>query len=235
MTSVTDYIHSNLLRAGDTLPSEKFFAEYLSVSRTVMREAFRSLAALRVIDVGNGRKARVCKMDSRVMATSLNHAVGTAQISIAEIWEVRRTIETQTAIRAATLRTETEARKIMGLCQAMGENTEDMNRLIALDIEFHQAIARASKNAFFEQLVNSFEPLLELVAAVAWKTRTTKSQKREIVRIHQAIAKGILRQDPDAASLAMNQHFDNAVEYVLHRVSPIPPNVISGATRATIR
>lgn len=220
--AVTDYIHAHSMRAGDTLPSEQFFIEHLGVSRTVMRETFRSLAALRVIDVGNGRKARVCAMDSRVMATSLHHAVGTAQISIAEIWEVRRTIETKTAARAAVLRTEVEAQAIMALSEGMADITEDLAGLIRLDLMFHKAIARASKNTFFEQLVSSFDPLMRLVAEAAWQTRTTKNQKREIVRIHQAIARAILKQNAEDAAHAMDLHFDHAVEYVLHRVAPTP-------------
>jgi GntR family transcriptional repressor for pyruvate dehydrogenase complex len=227
MRSVTEYIQANGMLAGDTLPSEKFFSDYLNVSRTVMREAFRSLAALCVIDVANGRRARVCAMDSRVLATLLNHAVGTAQISIAEIWEVRRTIEAKTASRAARLRTQDEAHALMRLADDIGDSTDDLDRVIRLDIDFHQAIASASQNALFEQLVSSFEPLMQLVARVAWRTRTTKSQKRDSVRIHQAIAKAIFKQDADGAAQAMELHFDYAVESVLHRVTAFPTNAVT--------
>ena len=75
----------------------------------MMREAFGALAALRLIDVANGRKPRVGAMDGAVMAASLDHAVSTAQISVPEIWDVRRTIELRTAELAATERTDAEA------------------------------------------------------------------------------------------------------------------------------
>lgn len=224
MRSVSNYIQANRLRAGDTLPSEKFFAGHLHVSHTVMREAFRSLAALRVLDVGNGRRARVCAMDSRVMAVSLNHAVVTGQISIAEIWEVRRTIETQTAARAAALRTQAEAREIQALCEHMADSTDDLERLIRLDIAFHQAIARASNNALFAQLISSFEPLMQLAAGVAWEPRTTREQRQGMVRLHQAIATAIFDRDAEDAARIMDLHFDSAVEHVLHRVSPLRPD-----------
>ena len=54
--AVTDYIRDQGLRVGDSLPGEAFFATSLGVSRAVMREAFGAMAALRLIDVGNGRK-----------------------------------------------------------------------------------------------------------------------------------------------------------------------------------
>ena len=97
MDSVSGYIRDRELRVGDTLPGEAHFASELGVSRAVMREAFGALAALRLIDVGNGRKPRVGAMDGAVMAASLDHAMSTAQVSVPEIWDVRRTIELRTA------------------------------------------------------------------------------------------------------------------------------------------
>ena len=44
---------------GDPLPTEAGLADELGVSRTVVREALRALAALGVVDLGNGRRARV--------------------------------------------------------------------------------------------------------------------------------------------------------------------------------
>ena len=76
---VTGYMRDSNLRVGDTLPGEGYFAERLGVSRAVMREAFQALAALKLIDVANGRKPRVGAMDGSVIAASLDHAVSTAQ------------------------------------------------------------------------------------------------------------------------------------------------------------
>ena len=99
MDAVTNHIRTHGLRVGDTLPGEQHFAEELGVSRAVMREAFGAMAALKLIDVGNGRKPRVGALDGSVIAASLDHAVSTAQISVPEIWDVRRTIETRTIRR----------------------------------------------------------------------------------------------------------------------------------------
>jgi len=63
MDAVSGYIREQALRVGDTLPGEAHFATELGVSRAVMREAFGALAALKLIDVGNGRKPRVGAID----------------------------------------------------------------------------------------------------------------------------------------------------------------------------
>ena len=91
--SVKEHIRTHQLRVGDTLPGESFFAEKLGVSRAVMREAFGALAALKQLDVANGRRAKVGALDGSVLADSLEHAISTAQIGMAEVWDVRRTIE----------------------------------------------------------------------------------------------------------------------------------------------
>src|ERR1700761_2448265 len=97
MRAGTDHIRTRAMRGGETLPGEAHFATELGVSRAVMREAFGALAALRLIDVGNGRKPRVGAMDGSIIATSLDHAISTDQITVPEIWDVRRTIEARVA------------------------------------------------------------------------------------------------------------------------------------------
>src|SRR5579872_2722160 len=55
------------LKPGAPIPSEGALALTFGVSRAVIREALRSLAALTLIDVGNGRRARVCVPDASVL------------------------------------------------------------------------------------------------------------------------------------------------------------------------
>lgn len=211
MQAVTAHIRDNQLRVGDTLPGEAHFATALGVSRAVMREAFGALAALRLIDVGNGRKPRVAALDGSVIAASLEHAISTAQISVADVWDVRRTIEQRTAALAATSRTEEEARDILALAEAMARDIDDMDRVTTHDIAFHHAIARASHNVLFMQIVNSFEPLMEVAVPTAWRTRIAKKQKTLMIDRHRAVARAIAERDPAAAAAAMAAHFDAAI------------------------
>jgi GntR family transcriptional repressor for pyruvate dehydrogenase complex len=211
MDAVTGYIRAQQLRVGDTLPGEAHFATDLGVSRAVMREAFGALAALRLIDVGNGRKPRVGAMDGSVIATSLDHAVSTAQISVPEIWDVRRTIELRTAELAALERTDAEAAEIEVLAEKMAETVDDLETMCRHDIAFHEAIAKATHNALFVQIVASFGPLMEVAVPTAWRTRTTDFQRETTIERHRAVARAIRRKDPIVATMAMGDHFDAAV------------------------
>ncbi len=211
MNAVTEHIRAENLRVGDSLPGEAHFAATLGVSRPVMREAFGALAALQLIDVGNGRKPRVAAIDGSVMASSLHHAVNTAQITVPQVWDVRRTIEGRTAALAAEHRTDAEARAIVDLSEAMARCQDDLPQLSRHDIAFHDAIARASHNALFVQIVSSFSDLMEVAVPTAWGTRVAANQRDLMVARHRAVADAIFRRDPVAASAAMGAHFDASI------------------------
>ena len=211
MDAVTRHIRDNKLRVGDSLPGEGHFAEALDVSRAVMREAFGALAALKLIDVGNGRKPRVGALDGSVIATSLQHAISTAQITVPDIWDVRRTIEQRTAALAATARTDEEAALIVSLAEAMATDRDDLARRTEHDIAFHNAIARASHNVLFIEIVASFTPLMEVAVPTAWSTRIAKRQKQLMIDRHIAVAVAIRDRNPEAAAAAMARHFDDAI------------------------
>lgn len=204
---VREHIRAHDLKVGDTLPGEGWFAGELGVSRAVMREAFGALAALRVIDVANGRRARVGAIDGSVMGASIDHAVATAQVSVAQVWDVRRTLELRTAELAALHRSGDDADEIARAADAMLASRDDMAGIIRHDIQFHQAIARASGNALFHQIVRSFEPLMRVAVPSAWETRATEAQRTAIFDQHQLIAAAIRDRDGAGAFSAMSDHF----------------------------
>lgn len=215
MDAVKTHIRQFGLRVGDTLPGESYFAKQLGVSRAVMREAFGALAALRLIDVANGRRAKVGALDGSVIADSLEHALSTAQIKVADVWDVRRTIEMRTAALAARNATPVEAARIVALAEAMAQDEQPHDQTTEDDIDFHLAIAEASGNALFGQIVASFVPLMRVSVPKAWQTQTTNDQKRDILDRHRRLASAIANRDPEEAERAMAAHFDEAIGALL--------------------
>jgi DNA-binding FadR family transcriptional regulator len=215
MDAVKSYIRDKSMHVGDTLPGEGYFAEQLGVSRAVMREAFGGLAALKLIDVANGRRAKVGALDGSVIAASLDHALSTDQINVADIWDVRRTIEMRTAALAARNATKVQAARIVALAEAMSEDDQPHEQTTEDDIEFHLAIAEASGNALFNQIVMSFVPLMRVAVPQAWKTRRTADEKTDILARHKRLAWAIANRDADEAEQAMAAHFDEAIGELL--------------------
>jgi GntR family transcriptional repressor for pyruvate dehydrogenase complex len=211
MTAVKSHIRDEGLHVGDTLPSEGKFAEQLGVSRAVMREAFGALAALKLIDVANGRRARVGALDGSVIAESLEQAISTAQIRTTDVWEVRRTIEMRTAMLAAQNRTPHQAADIVALAANMSRDDQPHEQTTEDDIAFHLAIAEASGNELFHQIVKSFEPLMRVAVPRAWRTRQTAEERRNILACHRDLARAIADGEPEEARRQMATHFDESI------------------------
>ena len=211
MDAVKAHIRDTGLHVGDTLPSEGKFAEQLGVSRAVMREAFGALAALKLIDVANGRRARVGALDGSIIAESLEQAISTAQIRTTDVWDVRRTIEMRTAALAAQNRTPRQASDIMALAESMARDDQPHEQTTEDDIAFHLAIAEASGNELFHQIVKSFEPLMRVAVPRAWRTRQTAEERRNILACHRDLAIAIANGEPEEARRQMATHFDESI------------------------
>ena len=215
MAEVTNYIRKNGLEPGAMLPSEATFAARVGASRAVAREGFRGLAALRLIDVGNGRRARVAQADELVVSLMIDHAVHTKQITVLQILDVRRTIELRTVALAALRRTDEEARAIEEIADAMRRSFAKPHELMELDISFHEAIARASRNPMFALLVGSFRVVTRQTWSIGWASRPTDEARLESVEGHAAIAAAIRSGNSQAAEKAMAEHFDLTVKALL--------------------
>ncbi len=213
--AVRDLIHAEALHAGAALPSETALALRFGVSRAVVREAFRSLAALRLIDLGTGRRARVAAPDSQVLALVLDHSVHIDQTSVQQILDVRRTIELRTVVLAALRRSEAETERIAALAQAMSDDFYESERVMEHDIAFHEAIAAACRNPLFGLIVGAFHVVTRQTWPIGWTTRPTDDDRRANVACHAEIAAAIAERAPRRAEAAMAEHFDNSVKVLL--------------------
>lgn len=215
MTAVQAYIRENGLQVGDELPSEGAFSELTGTSRTVVREAYRSLAALTLIDIGNGRRARVGAPRADVLAMITDHAVHTNQATIQQIFDVRRTVERRTVALAALRRTDREAAEILNLAEAMQRDFHEPERVMEHDIAFHEAIGLASKNPMFSMIVGSFHVVTRHTWPIGWASRASNETRQESIDTHIAIAQAIANGDPAKGEAAMVEHFDLTVKALL--------------------
>ncbi|QTC90073.1 FadR/GntR family transcriptional regulator [Brevundimonas goettingensis] len=222
MRRVVEHIARERLRVGDDLPSETRFVEVLGVSRPVVREAFGALAALNIVETANGRRPRVSALNGSVLSISLDHAVRTEQISVRQVWETRRCLETETVALAAERRTDAEAAHIRELAEAMTRAGHNSPELMALDIRMHKAIAEAGRNLLMAQIIASLEPLLQSSVSAAWGLADDAGRHRDILDRHLEIAEAITNGDPAAARAAMDRHFDAAIAARLLIEDPLP-------------
>ncbi|MGO4916409.1 FadR/GntR family transcriptional regulator [Pseudogemmobacter sp. W21_MBD1_M6] len=216
IADIRQFMRDNQLKPGDALPSETALAAQLGVSRTVAREAFRALATLRIVEIGNGRKARVAAPDADALSMILDHTVYTKQLSFQQVLDVRRTLELRTASLAALRRTDAEATELLNIVARMFEALDQPDALMELDIRFHEVIAKASGNSLYSIIVNSFRVITRQTWHIGWRSRGTFENRQENIRCHERIALAIMAQDPTRAEAAISEHFDSAVTVLLH-------------------
>ncbi len=196
---------------GDRLPSEASLSRDLNVSRTVVREAFRSLAALRIIDMSGGRRAVVAQIDHGAMGLMIEHGVQTDQISVQQVYDVRRTIETRIATLAAIRRSEDEAGRLVAQAAAMRAARDDPARLMEADLAFHEILAEASRNPLFRLIVGAFQGITRQTWPIGWRSRVTPEAQEVMIATHEAIAAAVAEGDPVRAAERMAVHFDESV------------------------
>jgi DNA-binding FadR family transcriptional regulator len=213
--ALTRHIRTQELGPGDRLPSEADLARQLSVSRAVVREAFQSLAALRLIDLSAGKRATVAALDFSVLSPVIEHGISTDQITVLQIYDVRRTIETRTAALAAMRRSDEEAEAIRSSALAMAEAIDRAPDILEHDLAFHLAIAKAARNPVFALIVGAFEGTTRQTWPIGWRSRTTTAEQRVMLGLHLDVAEAIRVGDPQAAQTAMALHFDESVRALL--------------------
>ncbi|WP_083748706.1 FadR/GntR family transcriptional regulator [Pelomonas sp. KK5] len=214
-------IQTEQLRPGDPVPSEVKIGLDLQVSRGSVREAYRSLAALGILEIEGGRKPRLRVVDASVMAQVFDYALNTAQVSIAHVLETRRAIELQTAQLAARYATDAQRQQLRELASQMrtAHNKANHARRVAADSAIHTLIAEASANPLNALLLGALRSPLEASAAMHLDESRSESELIRVIDAHEALVERICAGDAIGASSAMSYHFDLAMVHV-QRTAP---------------
>ena len=215
VTAIARLIRDRDLKPGDRLPAEGTLSKELQVSRTVIREALRSLAALHLVQLGAVKRPTVAQLDDDAFSLTIEHGVVTDQIDIQQIYDARRTIEARTAALAALRRTDAEARAISAHARAMLERRNDPRKVMEHDIALHLAIAHASRNPLFALIIGAFGGVTRQTWPIGWKSRTSDDERQAMSELHVAIADAIAAGEPTAAARLMDEHFDQSIKALL--------------------
>jgi DNA-binding FadR family transcriptional regulator len=165
---------------------------------------------MNIIEVSAGRRAKVSAFDGSVMALTLSHGLRTEQVTVQQVWDVRRAIEMRSVVLACMHRTDKDADRILELTRLMRETHSDVTATTEHDIAFHVAIANSTRNPLMPVLITALASSIRDTNPVVWKTRIHDVEQLEVVDWHVAIADAIRDRDAARASKAMSRHFDEA-------------------------
>lgn len=207
-------VDSEHLRPGDTVPSEVQIGLDLKISRGSVREAYRSLAALGILEIEGGRKPRLRPIDPHVLAQVFDYALNTDQVTVAHVIETRRAIELQTAQLAARYATDEQRRTLRELVDQMRAAGSDHARRVACDMAIHNVIAEASGNPLNSILLAALRSPLEASSRIHFDDKRSESELIRVIDAHEAVVDRICSGDAMGAVSAMSYHFDMSILHV---------------------
>jgi len=207
---LTEAIMSRKVRPGDKLPSERELGSKFKVSRTVVREAVRSLAARGLVRVTSGRGVEVAQVDSGNVAASMRLLVrGHEGLDYTKVHEVRCALEVQTAGNAALRAQPSHLERLRKLCEDHQASLEkrDIAGASEADFQFHQELGQACGN---ELLVAMLESISDVLREVRFQAMAQPHVGEDGLKAHRRILQAIVARDAAGARAAMEQHLSDA-------------------------
>jgi DNA-binding FadR family transcriptional regulator len=200
------YILKNRLRPGDRLPTEDTLSTRLGASRTVIREALRSLQALGMIESRQGSGRYVRSFDLEALASGLAYSLAFDAASIRELLAVRRVLEAAFLPDALGALTPAVLEDLGRLVGTMRERATRGQLISAEDRAFHLTLFTGVANRVLSTLLEAFWGLFE--SALDEPLRRSADLLRT-VRLHEEIVRALGVGDLDAAREALDHHFDD--------------------------
>jgi DNA-binding FadR family transcriptional regulator len=203
-------IRSRGLQPGDHLPSERDLGEQFAVSRTVIREAVRSLAAKGIVASMPGRGLTVAAVDPDSVSESMNLYLrgNHRELPYERVHEVRTTLELDVASLAAQRARDSEVAHLRASHDRLAEVLEDVEQSSLADVTFHRQLAEFTHNPLYVIMLDSIgDVLLEIRRATMGNRKDAEHGYADHGRILAAVA----RHDPEAARDAMRRHLEHAL------------------------
>jgi GntR family transcriptional regulator, galactonate operon transcriptional repressor len=197
------------LKPGDTLPDNGLLDD-AAVSRTVVREAIKVLAAKGLVESRPKVGTRVRQrrdwnlLDPDVLAWQIE--AGPDARFLEQALELRRMIEPAAARLAAARASDAQIAALYEAYEEMAAAGDDLDTFMAPDLRFHSLLLEACGNELLEHMSEIFTAVLRTV--FAYSSSSSRSYPRA-ARRHRAIAKAIEARDPNAAEQAVLRLIDD--------------------------
>lgn len=198
--------------SGSLLPRESDLGDAYGVSRTVIREALKVLAAKGLVSSRPRIGTTVCDpdnwniIDPQVLEWHAPHLLDDRLFDA--ILETRRAIEPLVAELAASRATLQEVADLELAWQGMADAANDVEQFSRSDIAFHQILYAASHNPVFRQIGGLIDAALKFVLETT--ATTSNDQRSEAIKAHRAMVEALRMRDAAAARQAASDILDLA-------------------------
>jgi DNA-binding FadR family transcriptional regulator len=198
---------------GASIPPEPTLCEELGVSRTVVREAVKSLVAKGMLVTGPKVGTRVLSaeqwnwFDPDVVAWQSK--AGLTREYLRDLQELRRVVEPAAVRLAAERATAQDIAEIEAAYAGMKDAIEHGGDYVRHDLAFHQGLLRAGHNRMVVQMSKAIGALLR----TSFEISTSKPHgPAQSLPLHRAVLDAVIARDPATAERASLVLIDGAAE-----------------------
>ncbi|MCL6632288.1 MAG: FadR family transcriptional regulator [Alicyclobacillus herbarius] len=215
---VVEKIKKHELLPGDQIPSERSLAQTFGISRTSVREAFRTLEAMGIIETRVGSGSYVTEL-----ALQIDDMSGELQkyTSPFEIIEARLCLEPQLAYLATMRGTPAEIDYLVRSHEQAKAFTQQDNPDVGAfenwDAAFHLAIARMAKNGILLSVATSIHATRseKLWGNMKLLSLSDRGRLATYHMQHEEVLQSILLRNPSKARDAMQKHLEQVRQNLL--------------------
>lgn len=189
---------------GNRLPTEAELCELFDVSRSVVRDALRTLVARGLVRVGPGQGIVVTDPSDEAFGQALLLLLARSSLTMREVTEARAAIEINLGPLAAARGTSDDWELMETHLEAFARavDGQDWLRAHAEHLAFHVALLRAVHLSALEILL---KPMHEII--VLSSVPPADNPELWDVPAHPPILEALRRQDADGARSALEEHF----------------------------
>jgi GntR family transcriptional repressor for pyruvate dehydrogenase complex len=193
------------LRKGDQLPNERSLADEFGVSRTVIREAMKTLAKDGLIEVRTGQGTFVVDDTAGALKNSIQTLmrIGHDEHRLRELVELRELLEPGVAALAARRAETKDLEALHASIETMNGAMHDADAFIVADNRFHKQLALASRNRLIPRILDSIVDLLHELRGAIFQIEGGPERGQAH---HRTILAAIRDRDATAARMAMEDH-----------------------------
>jgi DNA-binding FadR family transcriptional regulator len=201
------HILEHRLRPGDPLPTENELCATLGASRSSVREAMKTLAALDIVQIRHGNGTFVGSLSLAPLVASLTfrgrYSPGDDARVLAELVELRQLFEQGMAARIVAALDDDRLAELDAQVAAM--TTATGAELVAADREFHRLLIEPTGNALVGQMTGAFWDVYAVVAPDL--ATASDAETRQALDAHRSLVAAARTRDPGAFVTAVEAHY----------------------------
>jgi DNA-binding FadR family transcriptional regulator len=205
---------------GASLPPEPLLCEQFGVSRTVVREAIKSLVAKGLISTGPKVGTRVLNDDQWNWfdpdVITWQAQAGLTPEFLRDLQELRRVVEPAAVRLAAEKATDEDIAEIEAAYAGMKRAVEQGGDYVVHDLRFHQGLLHASHNRMLIQMGKALSALLRTSFEISTRIQ---DGPRSSLPLHRAVLDAVIKHTPDKAERAIMVLINGAHEDIERVVS----------------